>query len=71
MTPSEIAVKTLSNILAELDKLVTEPNFPELPELDDVFDAVQSALAKLKQGLTHSQGWLILYLLSIKPGTKL
>jgi hypothetical protein len=48
MTPSEIAVKTLSNILAELDKLVTEPNFPELPELDDVFDAVQSALAKLK-----------------------
>jgi hypothetical protein len=47
-SPAELTIKTLSNILAELDKLVSEPNFPELPELDDVFDAVQSALAKLK-----------------------
>jgi hypothetical protein len=48
-TPTEIVIKTLSNILAELDKLVADPNFPELPELDGVFDAVQSALAKLKR----------------------
>jgi len=46
---NELTKVTLTNILAELDRLVSAPGYPEAPELDCLFDIVQSALAEMEK----------------------